>query len=1142
MTDSLGTIMEKYENVKFASSEESLRKRDDHSEDTKDPTMTLDKTSVEAVAASSDARYHVERPKEEDYIKVLEDVCNNTSHDSNRVALFSKYSAWQTMLLLESFENQKLLSKLQLSLEVELEELRLLVVAIVGREQGGCASSSGGGTVDDKVGKDTRDARESSPQPGRKLRGGKVTGRRETGRKETGRKGTGGKTTGAKERGVGETGGKDKGVWETGGKEKGVGETGGKTTGVKEREVGETRAKEWEVGETGAKETGGKGSGQNGMEGIERKSYSAALIEGVRKRARVFVGDSIVRKTDRVLNKGDDVVVCLPGAKIEAITERVKNIVGSGIRDFHGLNHDRFEADLLEHLASVDTSMDVGAMVDQYEHAVISTVDVHAPVTSRMKTCRRKEPWSNDDVRSANALRCLNEKSQPVSYQLNRLLHTTDEELRNIIKLCPSKTCSQDDCPIKLLKRTLHIHIPYVVAIINNSFEQGIFPNMLRTAVVKPLPKSDTINKDLLNNYRPVSNIVFNGKVLEKVAVHRLTEHLTMNGLHEEYQSAYKTLHSTETAQLTVKNRRTFNTDEASIPMMMRRVCQEEFLRDSFIEILGIVKLTDTLLLLMTAVAGNVGFNLNHKQAVLLDFGTARKFADGDACTMQGMTLFYMAPELYKGKLNKKADVYATTCLVYFLVYDKHMWPDEMMGTENIFEFFKELTPQHINQKIPKNLHYVLRDLLIHMCHPDTRFRLSATEALEHEFITQFCIIDSSTVHTQTHLPDIQTAPELTTDNRWAEAEPPCLLELLSGDEGEGADEGDQDRADDRRTSNTDELAVAGQIPDLSQLLPDVVMKSVEGNQEEQAVAGKDPQMHPLCQASSSIHWHCTRPAPASTGTAPGQLQHPLHQAGSSIHWHCTRPAPGSTAPGWLQHPLQQVVSSIHCDRPAPASTAPGPPQHPRRQARPTIHFARPAPASTAPGPPQHPRRQARPTIHCARPAPASTAPSPLQDQPRQAGSSIHCARPAPASTAPGPLQDQPRQAGSSIHCARPAPASTAPGLLCQAQWMLGKHWQKVTVQRPVNVRSYEVETYYGSVFRRNRRHLRQTTAPPAVPEIKTQIGLPPEADDATSATPVRRSVTQPYQTPPPATAAPPIVERRSGRHVRRPVDLKDFV
>ena len=99
-----------------------------------------------------------------------------------------------------------------------------------GKGTGVCASSSGGGTVDDKEGKDTRDVRESSPQPGRKLRGGKVTGRR-----ETGRKGTGGKTTGVKERGVGETGGKEKGVGETGGKttrgkEKGVGETGGKTT------------------------------------------------------------------------------------------------------------------------------------------------------------------------------------------------------------------------------------------------------------------------------------------------------------------------------------------------------------------------------------------------------------------------------------------------------------------------------------------------------------------------------------------------------------------------------------------------------------------------------------------------------------------------------------------------------------------------------------------------------------------------------------------------------------------------------------------------------------------------------------------------------------------------------------------------
>ena len=119
------------------------------------------------------------------------------------------------------------------------------------------------------MGKDTTDARESSPQPGRKLRGGKVIGRRETGRKETGRKGTRGKTSGVEERGVGETGGK----------EKGVGETGGKTTGGKERGVGETRAKEWLVGETGGKETGKGGSVlvHVGTNNVEREGITAIV-------------------------------------------------------------------------------------------------------------------------------------------------------------------------------------------------------------------------------------------------------------------------------------------------------------------------------------------------------------------------------------------------------------------------------------------------------------------------------------------------------------------------------------------------------------------------------------------------------------------------------------------------------------------------------------------------------------------------------------------------------------------------------------------------------------------------------------------------------------------------------------------------
>ena len=67
-----------------------------------------------------------------------------------------------------------------------------------------------------------------------------------------------------------------------------------------------------------------------GQEGERRKSYSAAVIDGIERNSRIYVGDSIVRKTDTRLSKGEDVVVCLPGARIEHVTERVEEIMGRG--------------------------------------------------------------------------------------------------------------------------------------------------------------------------------------------------------------------------------------------------------------------------------------------------------------------------------------------------------------------------------------------------------------------------------------------------------------------------------------------------------------------------------------------------------------------------------------------------------------------------------------------------------------------------------------------------------------------------------------------------------------------------------------------------------------------------------------------
>ena len=88
---------------------------------------------------------------------------------------------------------------------------------------------------------------------------------------------------------------------------------------------------------TGRKETGKKGTTEKAAGGkvsnqgdAKRRSYSEAVIEGALRTERVFMGDSILRKTDRTLSKGEDVVVCLPGARIEHVTERVQNVLGHG--------------------------------------------------------------------------------------------------------------------------------------------------------------------------------------------------------------------------------------------------------------------------------------------------------------------------------------------------------------------------------------------------------------------------------------------------------------------------------------------------------------------------------------------------------------------------------------------------------------------------------------------------------------------------------------------------------------------------------------------------------------------------------------------------------------------------------------------
>ena len=79
------------------------------------------------------------------------------------------------------------------------------------------------------------------------------------------------------------------------------------------------------------------------------------------------------------------------------------------------------------------------------------------------------------------------------------------------------KTCSLDPLPTKQLKDNIDSIAPIVTCITNASLVNAVMPGLLKLAIVRSLLKKPSLDKDTLNNDRPVSNLSHLSKVIEKV-------------------------------------------------------------------------------------------------------------------------------------------------------------------------------------------------------------------------------------------------------------------------------------------------------------------------------------------------------------------------------------------------------------------------------------------------------------------------------------------------------------------------------------------------------------------------------------------------------------------------------------------------
>ena len=138
--------------------------------------------------------------------------------------------------------------------------------------------------------------------------------------------------------------------------------------------------------------------------------------------------------------------------------------------------------------------------------------------------------------------------------QLLNFQPVSTDTISKIICKAPAKSCSLDPIPTHLLKECLPSLLPFITQLINQSITSGYVPSSFKQALVRPLLKKPSLDPESLQNYRPVANLSFISKVLERIIADQLYAYLDENDLYGKMQSAYRPKHSTETALLKIQN------------------------------------------------------------------------------------------------------------------------------------------------------------------------------------------------------------------------------------------------------------------------------------------------------------------------------------------------------------------------------------------------------------------------------------------------------------------------------------------------------------------------------------------------------------------------------------------------------------
>ena len=112
------------------------------------------------------------------------------------------------------------------------------------------------------------------------------------------------------------------------------------------------------------------------------------------------------------------------------------------------------------------------------------------------------------------------------------------------------KALGSTSIPVTILKDNIDVLVRLWTLILNQSFEQGIFPEILKIAQVSQIHKKE--GTATVSKYRPISSLSVFSKIFEKAMYHRIYSFLCKYKLINTNQFGFRSNHSTEHALISL--------------------------------------------------------------------------------------------------------------------------------------------------------------------------------------------------------------------------------------------------------------------------------------------------------------------------------------------------------------------------------------------------------------------------------------------------------------------------------------------------------------------------------------------------------------------------------------------------------------